>query len=595
MFTFGWALLGLAALPAAAAIYLLRTRSRPKTVSSLMLWETLTRARTGGRHLKRLQVPLLLILELATLALLALAAAGPLLRGSGGPPLAVVLDDSFSMQAGGDKAPRTRAEAALRESLRDGGHGPVHLVLAGAEPRLLGEPATDVPRVLAALEAWRCEAPEAELTAATALAAAVAGPDARVLVLTDGPPPETLPAEGRVRWRAFGRSRPNAAIVGAARSRHAGGERVLVEVASYAAAPHTLRVGLRVEDGRELAAREVTLDPGARQAVRFAVPAGAPPVEVQLPEDGLPLDGRAVLLPDPRVRLPVRMTVGTEPLREALRRGLLATGWAMLDADRPVLLVTDRAPPPGLGPTTWTLRCAVGSPDAAKAYVGPFITDRAHPLCEGLDLAGLVWAADPGSDLPGAAIVTVGDLALVTERERAGGGRDIHLRLAPELSNVTRSPDWPILLWNVLAWRAAHLPGVRTPCVRLGQEVTVALPHAATAARVTDPGGNETERTVHEARLVVRADRPGLYRVTPTAWAADPPEGEPPVYRFAAAPLAPDESDLRGRAAGEWGEWPLRTDVEGVRPIGRLVLLAALAVLLVHLALVGGRRREGGP
>ena len=129
------ALWGLTALPVLAGIYLLRNRSRRQVVSSLMLWADITRSSEGGRHLRRLQVPLLLILELLILALLVMAAADPKVLTSGGRrPIVVVLDDSLSMLAGGADCPRSRALAGIERDLRDGGDAPMWFVLAGADP-----------------------------------------------------------------------------------------------------------------------------------------------------------------------------------------------------------------------------------------------------------------------------------------------------------------------------------------------------------------------------------------------------------------------------------------------------------------------------
>ena len=101
VFTTPLALYGLLALPALAAIYLLRNRYRPQTVSSLLLWLDPHEQREGGPRIDRLQTPLLFLIELLILALLALAAARPYVPISGGGrPLVVVLDDSFSMLAG---------------------------------------------------------------------------------------------------------------------------------------------------------------------------------------------------------------------------------------------------------------------------------------------------------------------------------------------------------------------------------------------------------------------------------------------------------------------------------------------------------------
>src|SRR5262245_49910249 len=96
------ALAGLLALPALVLIYWLRKSSRRLPVSSLMLWADLTEVRAGGLRIQRLQTPLLFLLELLALVFLTAAAAGPRLPiAAGQRPLVVVLDDSYSMLAGG--------------------------------------------------------------------------------------------------------------------------------------------------------------------------------------------------------------------------------------------------------------------------------------------------------------------------------------------------------------------------------------------------------------------------------------------------------------------------------------------------------------
>ena len=114
IFAVPWALLGLVALPAVAGIYLLHNRSRPRSVSSLMLWTDQALPRQGGRTLQRMQLPLLLLLELFILAMLVLAAVNPHMQlGATRQAVVVVLDDSFSMTAG-PESPRTLALAELR-------------------------------------------------------------------------------------------------------------------------------------------------------------------------------------------------------------------------------------------------------------------------------------------------------------------------------------------------------------------------------------------------------------------------------------------------------------------------------------------------
>jgi hypothetical protein len=131
------ALAGLAAaVPALVAIYWLRRRFRRYPVSSLMLWLDPRPPREGGSRLDRLQTPLLFFLELAALILLVLAAADPQVQSAQrARPLVVVLDDSFSMRAGGADSPRSRAIGALEQELRRSPRYSVRFVLAGEPSR----------------------------------------------------------------------------------------------------------------------------------------------------------------------------------------------------------------------------------------------------------------------------------------------------------------------------------------------------------------------------------------------------------------------------------------------------------------------------
>src|SRR5580692_4473370 len=119
IFIYPLALIGLIGVPLLVGIYLLRNRFRRQPVSSLMLWLDAREARQGGTRIRRLQTPLLFLLELLAILLLVLAAAEPRIRLSQtARPLVVVLDDSFSMLAGGAESPRQEAIAAVHEVMR---------------------------------------------------------------------------------------------------------------------------------------------------------------------------------------------------------------------------------------------------------------------------------------------------------------------------------------------------------------------------------------------------------------------------------------------------------------------------------------------
>src|SRR5262245_13703961 len=114
VFSFPLAFIGLLAIPMLFAIYWLRNRARVHQVSSLLLWLDERQLWEGGQRIQRLQLPLLFFLELLAILLLVLSAAGPMVRGGdSGRPLVIVLDDSFSMLAGGADSPRNKGAKAI--------------------------------------------------------------------------------------------------------------------------------------------------------------------------------------------------------------------------------------------------------------------------------------------------------------------------------------------------------------------------------------------------------------------------------------------------------------------------------------------------
>ena len=192
IFTSPLMLLGLLSVPALAAIYWLRSRSRRVVVSSLVLWLDQRRPQQGGRILHRMQTPLTFFLELLALALLALAAAGPaLVRKEAARLLVVVLDDSYSMLArdpkGDRNSPRRQAEIELMGELARDNYV-TRFLLAGPEPRQIGQSLRTADETKAVLAAWECQSPWADLRRALAAAAELGGRRARILVLTDQAP-----------------------------------------------------------------------------------------------------------------------------------------------------------------------------------------------------------------------------------------------------------------------------------------------------------------------------------------------------------------------------------------------------------------------
>ncbi|MEN6458268.1 MAG: BatA domain-containing protein [Thermoguttaceae bacterium] len=576
-------LLGLLAVPAVAAIYWLRSRSRRVVVSSVDFWLDPNRPRQGGRILHRMQTPLCLLLELLALAMLALAAAGPVLvKRDVVRPLIVVLDDSYSMLALAEDGPRSardRAKAALSEELARCAYT-TRFVVAGVRPRLVAEPLREPSRLDELLGAWTCQSPAADLAAAVALASEIGGPAARILVLTDRVP-SPKPDAGKIQWWAFGVNRPNAALTAASRTASGGDERVLLEISWLADAAGQATLTLEGGDLAKPQTDQLMLRAGASRQITLSLPAGCPPLKARLSADALAIDNEVVLLPAAARPLRVLVNLGDANLRRAVSRALEATGQTRQVADRPDLIVTDQAGQSDDATWRWEI---VGRGDA-PAYTGPFIIDRGHPLTQGLSLQDAIWSAASSAKLSGSWIVSAGNIPLITERIDAGGRRRLQVNLVGDRSTLLEMPDWPILVTNVVHWRQSGLPGPAIVNARLGQTVSVAIAKEAKRADVVWPDASVHACNVHGRRVDIPAERVGLYSVrTPEA-----------THRFACNAVSRDESNLADCRSGRWGDWNRSPDYQDRQvPLGWICLLVVVVALGGHMALIT-RSRDGTP
>jgi hypothetical protein len=590
VFTFPLALLGLLGVPVLVGIYWFRNRHRRYPVSSLMLWLDPNQSRAGGTRLHKLQTPLLFFLELLALVLLVLAAAGPHVRAAQrARPLVVVLDDSFSMLAGGQDSARSRAVAAIAEEVRHGGRPAVRFVLAGDRPVTLGEPVHSEGQATDLLKEWKCRSSTARLAEAVSLASELGGEWALLLVVTDHAP-DPAPEKGRLQWWAFGRPLPNVAIVNAARGARDGPDRCLFEVANLSADARAATLTIETDDPpRELQRSRLNLEAGETRRIVLQLKASTGVVRARLDDDDLAIDNQAVLLPAAPKAARVDVRIADEKLRPLVQRALQATRVVAgsgdpattREADKPDIVFTD-GDDALKGTDAWVMRFRVEK--EAEAYVGPFVLDRAHPLAEGLGLQAVVWGAGKTDQFPGAPVVMAGNVPLLTDAEGAAGRHELRLRLRPDLSTLQDSPDWPILFWNLVQWHGSLQPGLSRPNLRLGEDALLTLATPRESVQVVGPDGKPRTALVRDKRVVLRGEEVGLYEVTVP--------GEEGKYQFAVNALSREESDLSGCVTSRWGDWLDETSLRlEYQPVDWILLLLALAVVSLHLFLVA---REAG-
>lgn len=574
VFSFPIAFLALLAVPLLVAIYFLRNRAKERRVSSLLLWLDVRQRWDGGQRIHKLQTPLLFFLELLAILLLVMAAAKPLLRaGDAGKPLVVVLDDSFSMQAGGEDSSRNRAVAAIRGELKAGRYDPVRLVLAGETPQLLGEATGNVEPVVGLLENWKCGAASAKLEDAVAFGFELGGNRARVLVVSDHAPIQE-PNDSRLQWWAFGSALPNLAFTAASRSARGEEERVMLEVTNLSAQSATANV--TIESDTSANAQALSLAANESRRITLTIKNSSSPLRGKLGQDDLPVDNEVVLMPEASKIVRVDLRLNDPKLGELVERALESSAQTRITSERPELVITDKSEPQSSDADAWTLQLM--NEAGASSYLGPFVVDRAHPLTDGLSLGGVVWGAANGQ-LPGTPIITAGNIALLTDIDRSGR-HELRMRLRPELSTLHETPNWPILISNLIEWRASVAPGLRQANVVLGGTANVTLEPDVQSVRLFDPKKQNRELPVRDKAVAIKADTAGVYELR---------AGEA-RYSFAANAVSRDESDLSKANSGQWGNWANATTLQWeYRSVVWALLLLVLAALVVHAWLI--RRR----
>jgi hypothetical protein len=540
------ALIGLAAVPALLAVYLLRNRVIRREVSSLMLWVERSRMDHGGAKLQRNRLPLLFFLELLILLLLIWAATGPrVLSMQATRPLTVVLDNSASMDAVGrdGQSSAQRALKRLPKLVKKERFAPIQVILAGHEPRWLGADAVDALLKGNHMDEWNMQAPVFDVEKALLLARAGSHPGTKLLLISDARP-EQPPEGGRLRWLATGRPLPNAGFVNAVRS----GDRCMVELQGSGTVQMTLTLGIKSQTV------PVELEQGKPRRMVYRLNDPSAPFKASLPNDALAIDNHVLLLPTPERRMRVIQNVQHPELKLLVARAVESMGMQAVTNGPIELLITDSSDAV-TDADTWVLHLTQAQ--KAAPFTGPFVLNYVSPLMEGISLDGLVWAGSSAAQLPGMPIVMAGNIPLLTRMDDLVGRARFFIQIDPELSTLQYSPAWPALFWNLIEARAALQPGFREVNLRPGM-----TPDFTGSAPLPELG------------------TPGLIEV----------ESDGTIFRAAYNFLDAAESQLAECGHGDDGDWldPETLD-RHYADLTPLVLLAALTLLAGHQFLL---RRE---
>ena len=196
------------------------------------------------------------------------------------------------------------------------------------------------------------------------------------------------------------------------------------------------------------------------------------------------------------------------------------------------------------------------APGEPKDFIGPFVLEKRHPLLAGVTLGGVVWAgAAPIAASAVRPVVSTGDQVLVgpAAGPASPSRTAILLNLDLDRTNLIRSPDWPILISNIVEMRRQQLPGPERWNYRSGEWVRVRLDRDPKAQLRFRCGA--IERTLPAGRLIefIAPSPGGLLQIL---------DGDEILFEIGVNFLDETETALRDRTTGDFGEIG---DVTGLR------------------------------
>lgn len=610
-------LFGLLALPTILAIHLFHRRFPPLLVAGLHLWGAEVRVPASGRKRERLPISRSLILELLAALLLTMVLAQPRVSDSGKVlHLIAVLDDSASISAVGadGTSSRDRAVAELTRRMEAAPRGSrATLILTGRRPVMLAGPAVEWEVAETSLSRWQPTLPGHDILPALDMAVQLAENGGKVLFISDALPANDQPFPNEAEVVAVGESLSNVAIRAA---------RWTVDSATLVG-----HVFLRVKNEGPRPAI-VTVEGRSRDAVVFRS-------ELELsPEEELPLEtdvagglGRLVIsvdaardslaadsivsLVEPKVRT-VRVAVDLPADHSAVRpvqRVLsIASDVEISDTAAAHVTIASAGVLPESRRNLWWL--GVGPVDSSAAAVkgardllGPYLKEKRDPLLEGVSLGGVIWGGVQPVSFSATPVISAGSELLLA---RLSGTQTTALLLNIDLerSNLPESPDWPILINNLIEQRRNSLPGLQRWNYRLNEDIQFRL-FEGVAEPAESSGRSLTFRPIADSADVAGTVKPDERSLARTAVVEIPPldqtgffqvnDGPEILGEFAVNFFDPAESNLTMRRSGN--RKPTVDDQGTAYSIDNPITWAILAGLVLTMILafadwyvVGSRR-----
>lgn len=490
-----WAFLGLAAI---LVLYMLKRRFEEHEVPSTYLWRRMLADQNANRPFQKLRKNLLMVLQLAVVALLALALMHPATKGLAGGDYVLIFDTSLSMRADGRM--EQAKERALRMVDEMAAGSSVTVITAGSEVETPLSRSEDTVRVKQAISSVRAGYAGAALERAVSLAQAMAREidGLNIIVFSDD-----YEAPEGIRTINAGRGAENRAILSVKLARRADANEAVVVVANYGEA---CDVTLEIEaDGALWDVHTVSLEKEQTLGVSFTLPDDVQAVHARIRQsDALAEDNEAWGVPQ-ETRSHVVAYAGDKNvfletaigLREDVE--LVKTDFEGLASAKAEMYVAVQN---GLTVISRTGATSITAGEEKLAENGSLVVSNREALMDGVSVDGVAIRSYRPLTGGRTLLSLNGDTLISADDDSVVFGFDLHN------TNFPLRLGFPVLMRNLLSEMLEETT-LATDSLKAGDTLRFSAA-SESRAEVMDPDGIRMT-------LPCALNKPGLYTLSQTA------------------------------------------------------------------------------
>ncbi len=570
-----WALWGLFSLSGLVAIYLLRSPAKKHIVSSFLLWPEGENLKHGNSSVSPPKFPFIFFLEFLIILLIVLGAANPAIKSAKTKtPLIIILDDSISMRAGYKGISfRKKGMDIVRKITDKGKFSPVRFILAGQDPVIAGQKSKTISNGDEIFKKWKCLWPNSNIDKAIRLAGNTWGQGVSIMVISDhGPEPGFN--KNNVTWVATGRPILNAGFINGVREAHGRWDSCFVEVKNFS--PEKNRIVIKVNSKE----RVLHMKPRETRKLTFRLPYDMP-FSARLGKDGFDYDNRVILPVLPIRKARVIIDIKDKKIKKLVKRAVSASRLSGGHLPESEIVFTDFYDKKNkVSENPWEV--VIVKEKGAKAYKGPYVSDRDHPIMAGIDPYGIIWGTGKKTKTPGEPLLMVGDIPVITLFEDFSGNHKIFIRFDPGLSTLQRTVLWPALIWNIINYRISFMPGLKKSAFRLGSYISFVSRLKNEKIYIKTPSGKTEKIRADGHRVIFMPKEPGKYvietRDEKISVGVNLFNEEESDFSILSSGLSP------GANSGKWGNLKKSPGFKmSFYPLYSILLFTAFLLLVVHL------------